>query len=84
MLKRLDVPGLSVEGEESEAEKQQTNQRQKTSGYNPYETPRPASKGRPSAVRPETPRASAGTHAAPPAVKPPPPRSWLGRIFRKD
>jgi hypothetical protein len=93
LLKRLDVPGLSVEGEEPEEEKQQQQlklaEQKKSGGYNPYETTRPESKGRPGAARPATPRSAPPAtpnppvKSAPPAVKPPA-RSWLGKVFGKD
>ncbi len=92
LLKRLDVPGLSVEGEEPEEEQQQKQmklaEQKKTGGYDPYET-RPASKGRPGAPRTATPRSAPPAapnppvKSAPPVVKPPA-RSWLGKVFGKD
>jgi cell division protein FtsN len=90
LLKRLEVPGLSVEGEESEEQQQlKLKEQKKTGGYNPYETTRPASKGRADAARDSAPRPAPPAapkppvKSAPPAVKPPA-RSWLGKVFGKD
>jgi hypothetical protein len=100
LLKRLDVPGLSVEGEEPEDEKQKLEvaEQKKSGGYNPYETTRPAAPGRAGAARTPPPRTAdarattpratpavtpAAPKSAPPAVKPPP-RSWLGKVFKRD
>ncbi|HTP40642.1 MAG TPA: hypothetical protein VMI92_13840 [Steroidobacteraceae bacterium] len=96
LLKRLEVPGLSVEGDEPEQPKQR-----KASGYNPYETtqgaanprgagPRPPASGAAGRQPPAQPPAAAKQPAAgqaparslPPAVKPS--RSWLGKMFNKD
>lgn len=81
LLKRLEVPGLSVEGEEPEEEKQQKQlelkEQQKASGYNPYETPRNTQ----SSSRGPAPPAPPKQAARPPVQQE---KSWLGKLFKKD
>jgi hypothetical protein len=90
LLKKLDIPGISIDEGDAPAPKSAKDRPSAFEGYSPYgetsEVSPRASRSRPAQPKP-------GLKAAPkpglkpalkPAPKPAPKRGWFGGLFRKD
>ena len=87
LLKKLDIPGISIDEGDAPAAKSAKDRPSAFEGYSPYGETSEASPPRAFQSRPAQPKPAPKPVLKPtpkPAPKPAPKRGWFGGLFRKD